>query len=272
MGYKIKDLTNKSPIVDQAQFLSSKERFLLFVEENRPLVWGGIFLFLAVIVAIVTLSWLSQHNQEQAWELEGQAQTVYLDRPLDDVKKGQENIQKASGLFKDILEQFPGTPSAGVSSFLLGNSLMEEENYQGAIDVYTSWVKEYGQDHIFVGLVQQRLGLAYLLNGNRGAAMKTFEAVLGNPQALNKDQVVFELAKIAEADGNIAEAVGQYKKVIQDFPLSPFASEAALRVKVLAPEESEESKDALTSETKDAGDGQTTDSDAKPGQGKEGEK
>jgi tetratricopeptide (TPR) repeat protein len=269
MGYKIKDLTNKSPIVDQAQFLSSKERFLLFVEENRPLVWGGIFLSLAVIVAIVTLSWLSQHNQEQAWELEGRAQTVYLDRPLDDVKRGQENIQKASGMFKDILEQFPGTPSAGVSSFLLGNSLLEEKNYQGAIDVYTSWVKEYGQDHIFVGLVQQRLGLAYLLNGNREAAMKAFDAVLDNPHALNKDQVVFELAKIAEADGNVAEAVKQYKKVIQDFPLSPFASESALRVKVLAPEEA---NDAPTSETKDAGDVQTTDSETKPVQGEEGAK
>ncbi|MFZ1744618.1 MAG: tetratricopeptide repeat protein [Nitrospirales bacterium] len=250
MGYKIKDLGNKPPMVEQAQFLSSKERFLFFVEENRALVWGGIFLGLAVIVAIVTLSWLNQNKEEHAWELEGQAQAVYLDRPLDDVKKGQENIQKASGMFKDILNQYPGTPSAGVSSFLLGNSMIEEKNYQGAIDVYISWVKEYGQNQILLGLVQQRLGFAYLLNGNREAALKAFDAVLANPHALNKDQVVFELAKIAEADENITEAVEQYKKVIQEFPLSPFASEAALRVKVLAPEEA---KDSPSSETNDQG-------------------
>ncbi|MCA9420478.1 MAG: tetratricopeptide repeat protein [Nitrospira sp.] len=264
MGYKIKDPANKPPMAEQTQFLSSKERFLFFVEENRALVWGGIFLVLVVIVAIVTLSWFSKTNQEHAWELEGKAQNVYLDRPLDDVKKGQENMQKASGMFKDILEQYPGTPSAEVSSFLLGNSLMEEKNYQGAIDVYTSSVERYGQDHIFVGLVQQRLGYAYLLNDNREAAMKAFDAVLANPHALNKDQVVFELAKIAEADGNVAEAVGQYKKVIREFPLSPFASEAALRVKVLAPEEAE---NAITSETKDAGDGQTSGSETQPDQG-----
>lgn len=250
MGYKIKDLGNKTPIAEPAQFLSSKERFLFFVEENRALVWGGIFLVLAVIVAIVTLIWLNQNNQEQAWELEGQAQTVYLDRPLDDVKKGQENIQKASGMFKDILDQYPGTPSAGVSSFLLGNSMIEEKNYQGAIDVYTSWIQEYGQNQILLGLVQQRLGFAYLLNGNREAALKAFDAVLVNPHALNKDQVVFELAKIAEADENITEAVEQYKKVIQEFPLSPFASEAALRVKVLAPEDA---NDSPSSETNDQG-------------------
>jgi len=132
----------------------------------------------------------------------------------------------------------------------LGNSLIEEKNYQGAIDVYTSWVKEYGQNQILLGLVQQRLGFAYLLNGNREAALKAFDAVLANPHALNKDQVVFELAKIAEADENITEAVEQYKKVIQEFPLSPFASEAALRIKVLAPEDA---KDSPSSETNGQG-------------------
>ena len=85
MGYKIKDITTKSSTVEPVQFLSSKERFLFFVEENRALVWGGIILGLVVIVAIVMLSWLSQQKQEQAWELQGQAQAVYLDRPLDDV-------------------------------------------------------------------------------------------------------------------------------------------------------------------------------------------
>jgi len=261
MGYKIKDISNKSSTVEPVQFLSSKERFLFFVEENRAMVWGGILLVMVVIVAIVTLSWLNQQKQEQAWELEGQAQTVYLDRPLDDVKKGQENIQKASTMFKEILDQFPGTDSAEVSAFLLGNSLMEEQNYQAAIDVYTSFIKQYAQDRIFVGLVQQRLGLAYLLNGNREAAMKAFEAVLANPHALNKDQVVFELAKLAEAEESVAEAVIQYKKVVQEFPLSPFASEAALRLKVLAPEEA---KDSPAPETKDTGELEKGTSEAKP--------
>ena len=30
--------------------------------------------------------------------------------------------------------------------------------------------------------------------------MKAFDAVLTNPEALNRDQVIFELAKLAEAD------------------------------------------------------------------------
>jgi TolA-binding protein len=261
MGYKIKDITNKSSTVEPVRFLSSKERFLFFVEENRALVWGGIILGLVVIVAMVMLSWLSQQKQEQAWELQGQAQTAYLDRPLDDIQKSQENIQKASAMFKEILDKFPGTASAAVSLYLLGNSLMEEQNYQGAIDVYASFLKQHGQDHIFAGLVQQRLGFAYLLNGNREAAIKAFEAVLANPHALNKDQVVFEMAKLAEAEENVTEAVGHYKKVVQKYPLSPFASEASLRVKVLAPEDAQE---PATPETTDAGKEQKNSSETQP--------
>ena len=124
---------------------------------------------------------------------------------------------------------------------------MAAENYQGAIDAYTSVIQDYSQDHILVGLVQQRLGLAHLLKENREAAVSAFEAVLGNPHALNKDQVLFELAKLAESEEATDVAVTHYKQLIQEFPLSPFSTEANLRVKVLAPEEAQESEKTDTS-------------------------
>jgi TolA-binding protein len=244
MGYKIKDHSDKSAAMEPVVALSSKEQFLFFVEEHRGLVWGGIFLVVVLLGGLIALNWLSQQKQEEAWALQGKAQLVYLDRPLDDVDKGKANIQQASGMLQDILKQYPATTSAKISSFLLGNSLMEAENYQGAIEAYTSFVQEYAQDHILVGLVQQRLGLAQLLNGNREAAVSAFDSVLESPHALNKDQVLFELAKLAESEEKMDEAVKHYKQLIQEFPVSPFSTEANLRVKVLAPEESSEPVDA----------------------------
>ncbi len=246
MGYKIKDHFAKTAGVEPVVALSSKEQFLFFVEEHRGLVWGGILVVIVFIGGLVTFNWLSQQQREEAWTRQGRAQHVYLDRPLDDVEKGKANIQKASKMFQDILEQYPATASAKVSSFLYGNSLMEAGNYQSAIDAYTSFVQEHAQDHILIGLVQQRLGLAQLLNGNREAAVNAFDAVLENPHALNKDQVLFELAKLAESEGKTDEAVTFYTRLIQTFPLSPFSTEANLRVKVLAPEETQESEESMT--------------------------
>jgi TolA-binding protein len=243
MGYKIKDHSDKSAAVEPVVALSSKEQFLFFVEEHRGLVWGGILLVVVLIGGLIILNWVSHQKQEEAWEMQGQAQHVYLDRPLDDVEKGKSNIQQASGMFQDILKQYPATTSAKISSFLLGNSLMDAENIHGAIEAYTSFIHEHAQDHILVGLVQQRLGLAQLLNGNREAAVSAFEEVLGNPHALNKDQVLFELAKLAESEEKTDEAVKRYKQLIQEFPVSPFSSEANLRLKVLAPEETKETEE-----------------------------
>ena len=246
MGYKIKGQSGKSDVGEPVVALSSKEQFLFFVEEHRGLVWGGILLIVVLIGGLITLNWLSKQKQEEAWELQGRAQRVYLDRPLDDVEKGKANIQQASGMFQDILEQYPSTSSAKVSSFLLGNSFMEAGDYPEAIKAYTSFVQEYAQDRILVGLVQQRLGLVQLQNGNREGALSAFDAVLGNPQALNKDQVLFEMAKLAESEENTDEAVKHYKQLTQDFPLSPLSTEANLRVKVLAPEEAQESTEPET--------------------------
>jgi len=247
MGYKIKDTINKSSGIESVVTISSKEQFLFFVEQHRGLVWGGILLVVVLIGGLVTFNWVSQQEQEVAWELQGQAQHMYLDRSLDDLEKGKSNIQQASGMFQDILEQYPGTPSAKVSSFLLGNSLMEDKKYDRAIEAYTSFLQGHAQDHVLVGLVQQRLGLAHLLNGNREAAMSAFDAVMENPHALNKDQVLFELAKLSESEEKTDDAVKRYKQLIQEFPLSPFSTEANLRVTVLAPEEAQEPENATVS-------------------------
>ncbi len=256
MSYKIKDHSGKSTAAEPVPALSSKEQFLFFVEEHRGLVWGGILLIVVLIGGLVTFNWMTQQEQEEAWALQGKAQHMYLDRPLDDIEKGKANVQEASGMFQTILEKFPGTPSAKVSSFLLGNSLLEAENYQGAIEAYTSFIERHPQDHVWRGLVHQRLGLAHLLSGNRAEALNAFDAVLSNPHALNKDQVLFELAKLSESEENTEEAVTRYKQVIQEFPLSPFSTEANLRVKALAPEESQESQETETP-TRDAGEDDT---------------
>jgi acetyl/propionyl-CoA carboxylase alpha subunit len=59
--------------------------------------------------------------------------------------------------------------------------------------------------------------------------------------------VLFELAKLAESEEKTDDAVKRYKQLIQEFPLSPFSTEANLRVTVLAPEETQEPEESTAS-------------------------
>ena len=130
MGYKIKDHSEKSVLGEPVVALSSKEQFLFFVEEHRGLVWGGILLIVVLIGGLITVNWLSNQEQQEAWALQGQAQQVYLDRPLDDIEKGKKNIQQASGMFQDILEKYPRLShqafqaSCNISPQLISHSIL----------------------------------------------------------------------------------------------------------------------------------------------------
>jgi tetratricopeptide (TPR) repeat protein len=237
MAYRIKDASPKSGMIDEAEFLSRKDRVLLFVEQNRIAILVGIVLTVVVAVALGGLDWLERLDSEQVLLLEGKALLLYYDRPTDKPEQTQENLGKAADLYRQILDQYPRTSSARRSLFFLGNTLMEQNDLQGAIDIYQQFIEQYPDDEILLGFVYQRLGYAHLLNGNQDLAYTTFSKALDLPHAINKDQVLYEFAKLEEADENTQEALNHYKQLMAQYPNSPFFNEASLRVKILEPEE-----------------------------------
>ena len=237
MAYKIKDPPQKSGILDEDELLSRKDRVLLFVEQNRTAIWVGVLLFVVVVVALGGVVWFDRTQTSQALLMEGKAQFLYIDRPVDNPVQAKENLEAAAELYRQILDQHPHTSSARRSLFLLGNTLMEQDDVKGAIEAYQQFIEQYPDDEMFLGIVYQRLGYAQLLSGNQDGATDAFSKVLELPQTLNKDQVLFEMAKLEEADSNNEKALTHYKQLMAEYPASPFFSEASLRVKILAPED-----------------------------------
>ncbi|MCA9473905.1 MAG: tetratricopeptide repeat protein [Nitrospirales bacterium] len=240
MSYKIKTpAPTSSRGIDETELLSRKDHFLFFVEQNRTAVLGG--LFLAILVGVVggLVMWFEHRQTEEAWVLEGQAQAHYLDRSLDDAEQSKANVGKAAGLFREILADYPRTTPAQSALYLLGNSLAEQEDYKGAIEAYQRFIDQYGRNSMLQGLVRQRLAYAYLFDGDKEKAFQEFSDILSLPHVLNKDQVLFELAKLEEADGTLEKALVRYKDLVDQFPTSPYTTEASLRIQVLSPEESQ---------------------------------
>ena len=263
MGYRIKTNTPSSRGMDEAELLSRKDHFLIFIEENRKAVLGSIF-FIVLLAGIGGfLMWQEHRKTQEAWVLDGQAQAVYLDRSVDDLDKSRENINKAADLYKQIRMEYPRTTPAQSALYFLGNSLMEKEDYAGAIQSYEQFIEEYGRNALLGGLVRQRLAYAHLLNGDREKAVQEFSTVLGDPGVFNKDQVLFELAKLEESDDATDKALLRYKELLEKFPTSPYASEASLRIQVLSPEEQKptESPEAEATPTKASEEPGSTQSD-----------
>jgi outer membrane protein assembly factor BamD (BamD/ComL family) len=246
MTYKIRHIS-KQMGAENRQLLSRSERMWLFAELHRRALINGIVVAVAVVILLGAL-YLVQHQQEQeALVLEHQAAQAYLDRSLVDVDTATEKLQEAVTLYRRIIQEFPRTASARSAWYMIGNALAEQNDHAGAIEAYQQFIDQAGTSPALLGLVYQRLGASYLASGERAKGVTAYTQVLEMPQTLNKDQVLFELAKLEEHEKRNDEALVRYKQLLDEYPNSPYVSEATLRVKILEPPAEE--ADAAKEET-----------------------
>ena len=234
MTYKIRHISRQVG-AENPQFLSRSERVWLFAELHRRALMTGIVVALMVMLLLGTLFWIEHQQEQQALVLEHQAAQAYLDRSLDDIDAAKEKLQEAVTLYRRIIDEFPHTASAESAWYFIGNALAEQNDHAGAIDAYQHYINQAGNSPSLLGLVYQRLGSSYLANGEREKGINAYTQVLQIPRTLNKDQVIFELAKIEEYEKHNDGALARYKQLLDEHPNSPYASEATLRVKILEP-------------------------------------
>lgn len=257
MTYKIRHISAQVG-AENPQLLSRSERVWLFAELHRRSLIAGIVVAVMVMVLLGVLFWV-QHQQEQdALALEHQAAQVYLDRSFDDVDAAKEKLQEAVTLYQQIVKEFPDTASAQSAWYVIGNALAEQNDHAGAIDAYQHLINQAGNSPTLLGLVYQRLGASYLANGEREKGSNAYMQVLHMPQTLNKDQVLFELAKLEEYEKRHDEALARYKQLLDEHPNSPYASEATLRVKILGPPTEEPEASIEGTEQEEMQEGQKT--------------
>ncbi|NKB82141.1 MAG: tetratricopeptide repeat protein [Nitrospirales bacterium] len=239
MAFKIKDLQDESTKAE-VQFLSRMERGWLFAEQHRTAIIASLLLLSALGIGIGVMVWLEQEKETAAWELQHRATQLYIDRPLDQPETADKNLTEAIQLYQTILKDYPRSSSAELAGYFIGNAFVDQKNFDGALQAYQNQIQRYGKNETLLGLVYQRLGYLHLLQGNQQQTKEAFLKILTIPGALNKDQVLFDLAKLEEKDSNHEKALSYYKDLLNQHPQSPLAGEASIRTKALDKTEDEE--------------------------------
>ncbi|HQV10004.1 MAG TPA: tetratricopeptide repeat protein [Nitrospira sp.] len=232
MSYRIRVPAKVDPL-DEAHLLTGVDRFLHVLQEQRRAVLAGVGVVVIAGAVVAGVMWYDYQSTLTARELEQEATLHYLNRPADDPKKSHEQLAQAVTLYKQVVEQYPRSPGAPLALFHLGNAQVLANEVDAGIETYKRFMLLYGSNTSLLGLVQQRLAYAYLAKGDRDQAVKAFTGILDIPGALNKDHVLFELAKIEESQSRPEGALAHYQDLMKNYPNSPFTSEAAVRVKVL---------------------------------------
>jgi len=232
MTYRIKVPPRSLP-VDEAHLVSSLEHKLVDMQRYRWPLLVGLLLVIIVGGIVGAVLWYDEQTAGKAQDLEREATLHYLTRPANDPQKVEINLKEAITLYQRVVDEYPRTPSAPIALFGLGNALIENKQVDAAIEAYQRLLSTYSVNTSLTSLAQQKLGYAYLLKGDREQAGKSYAAILNNPAFLNRDQALFELARLDESQSRFDEALKRYQDLIKTYPNSPFASEAALREKIL---------------------------------------
>ncbi len=232
MSYRIKVPARTLP-ADEAHLLSGLEHQLHRLQDyRRPLLVGlGVLVLAAGVVAGVF--WVDRQASQKAQELEREATRFLMARSTGDPKNADNLLKQAIAQYRQILDQYPRTPTAAMALFHLGNALVQANDLPGAIETYQRFTLLYGDNAQLAALAQQRLAYTYLLKGDRDQAAKAFTSILNSPGALNKDQALFELARLEEAQSRPEGALAHYQELIKTYPNSPYTSEATIRTKVM---------------------------------------
>ncbi len=232
MSYRIKVPPRTLP-VDEAHLISGLEHWVLGLSKYRwPLVIGVVLLVMMGAVVWGVL-WYDGQNASKAQELEREATRHMFAQPSNDPKKAESNLKEAIIIYRRVVEDYPRTPSAPLAMFSLGNALLQSNELDAAIETYKRFIASYGSNVSLLGLVQQKMGYAYLLKGEIDQAAKAYAAVIDVAGSTNRDYALFELGRLEENRARSDEALKRYQDLISTYKDSPLAGEAAMRVKVL---------------------------------------
>ncbi|MBM4139660.1 MAG: tetratricopeptide repeat protein [Nitrospira sp.] len=231
MSYRIKVPPRSLPVAE-GQLVSTLEERLIGLKVYRVPFIVGLVVLLLVCGLIGGIVWYDARNAGKAQDLEREATLQYLARPANDPKKIETNLKEAIRLYQQIADEYPRTPSAPLALFGLGNALIETNQLDSAIEAYKRFLATYSSNASLAGLVRQKLAYVYLSKGDQAQATAAYSAVIDSPGSLNRDQALFELARIEEGQSRREGALQRYQELIKTYPKSPFANEAAIREKV----------------------------------------
>jgi len=246
MTYRIKVPAKTLP-VDEAHMMSWLDQTLHRSQDyRRPMVVGlGVLLLASAVVGGVF--YIDRQAVQRAQDLEREAVRFLTVPSANDPQKTDHALKEAIARYRQIVDQYPRTTTAPLALYHLGNMLVQTNDLSAAIEAYQRFLASYGSNPSFAGLVQQRLAYVYLLKGDRVQATKAFTSILETPGTLNRDQALFELARLEESQSRAEAAVARYQELIKAYPNSPFTSEATIRTKIMDVKKSQESIPSSTS-------------------------
>lgn len=150
----------------------------------------------------------------------------------------------AASTYKRIAERYPLTSFAPMAQFRLASAYERDGKFSKAFETYQELVDTYKQSAQFSEAIDRQIAIATQSRTeklgsfmgipkklDKSQQIEMFEKVIANaPRGRRAAEAQYEIAKIHEEEDSTDLAIAAYRKVVEDYPASPLASDAQAKV------------------------------------------
>lgn len=229
-----KRVPKKKGIERPEELLSIYEKTVEYISRNRrPFIFISAILSVLIITSAI-IFFLNIHYNNRASALEYEASRFYtVEKPYPGLQiSAEERYKKALDLYQEVVSKYPRTKKAVIALYGAGNCYFQLKNYDEAEKSYTLLIEKHPRDKSILPLIYLKLAYLYKIKGNTEEALKNFGRITSLDTGL-KDLAYIEIGRIHEAQGKKEEAINNYQKMVENFPSSPWLSEAKSRLENL---------------------------------------
>ena len=195
---------------------------------------------LVAIAAIVYGLYFYRANRERQGQDALAAAIQAIDSPL--IQAGVPNAQakfktddernaRSEAMFRDVQKKYSGTDASDVANLYLARIAASRNDVAGARKQLEAFISEHPK-HLLVGAARYSLYQLRIENGEAQKVVVELNQELGKPQdqVLPPDAILSLISNAYDAQGNSEQSKETLRKIIRQYPDSPYALDAQRRV------------------------------------------
>jgi len=244
MPKPIKKRVQKKGIAER-EVISLYEKFVDYYLENKKTVYIGAALAVLFIAIVTGIVFYNRNLAEKAETLQYEGYKLYHNLYQEGAGKADEaTLKRALEKFQEAYDK----KSSPITLLYIANTQFALGRNQEALKTLKEFTKKYSGNEELLPLAYYKIAAIQIKEGRKEEALKTLDTLYNlKTTPFLKDAALNESARLLEKMGRKGEALGKYKKIIEDYPQSPYYQAALAKVK------EEEKKKAETEKKENTG-------------------
>ena len=207
-----KRVTRKQLLKEPDEFITVTGKIIQFAKTYQTyLIYGTGALLLLVLIISGTRYYFSWKEKNAAASL-GQAVSQY-----EKITSENGDIGKIKNNFKEIVDKYSGYDGGKLARVIYANICFASGDFDTAITHYTQAIEEFTDNPSIKPFIRNSIGYAYQAKKDYQAAADHFEKIVSEPDALIKDEALFNLGEIYLKLGNTEKSQAAFKKILSDY-------------------------------------------------------